>query len=1166
MKKKLIKKCQQGATLIPAWTAQTFDDLPTRKYYWRQWTPEMKIKTDYYTGEPLNENWKVLVDDQGNVVDTDDPQVQADYAALSGSSNFTAVHPGVTFTFDKNSNQKFVQPTTETADERIERLSNAPIATQEQWEQIKQKEDEDRQEQTPEGHKIWLRQKDAEANAKTPGVGMLFAAPVALGVGAAVTLSNPLAFVTSLGGAKIGEATLNYPFQQQGYQSFGDWWLGPNASDAAKETVNLGTWLGGGLGWSAANQFLNKAENVGINYFKQKALNQIKNELVAREYSKYPQVVEDVVASELASSNLKNINITKPGVFYSKIGETNKGSLISKVKDGISNLFRNDPVWNFMERTGIPEEQRAVVEKVIIKPSLDPNKNWYTDPWSNITYAIKTPQATDEELMSQFAIGLTSRFKQYKTDPQLKAAIQQEMDWDDETYNNFLKEITKKILEENSIGVSGKEELSGNLARTTHLKIENPDQPTRYATEYLINRDRIAGESNNLQEELQYSKEAGIHEGYHGITSGIDGEKDAIEKGIQNEYPLITQLMERNNQFLQSVAETQEWYNYFNNTPVYKIVSDLEASGFTPEQIEYVTEFGLPRAKSYNHYVLQPQETSARDIVATTLGPGTKNEEQLRNIYTPESFNQFHGKLLSRIGEVNEGSATGAIDIKNFLNQIRKARRTVEEYLGSEKHVKQIMKSGVSKKEAQTIANEMKNNALKVKHRFSTQEGMDSSYERRPKENGKISPGITIGKDSPDIEAAVYHEYGGHAATLGLLGQDLEKRATTAWDNDFSDKYWTNILRQSPHLLEINRHNLSLKPVRLPKYQVPDSELSENDKFWLDYFENVDEYSTIARAANIGKGNYHAENDFIDLMKEYFTPESIENLQNLVWSKAGELNKGSAVGASRRPILRKNMHEFSDAEWDAAYEAALEKGNKREMWRLLTLRFQQKAKEYIANGGDPKLLYRGDWRDYFLNFKKDGVWLSSDPLYALNFTEDRISKDHILFPSKVRKYFVKGTSEQLLPKNVYQEISSSLPKSDYYWDPITSYLMFGVPDELRRFPKIVNAENNLLKLIGKAPKELTAAQKKAYRLGSADVIVGQDSPVYEYPNWHISQGLEYYVANPNYVKSANLITYDDNGNMIPLSQRFNFGRNDRRYSWLLPLIPFLQPNKKDQAD
>ena len=63
------------------------------------------------------------------------------------------------------------------------------------------------------------------------------------------------------------------------------------------------------------------------------------------------------------------------------------------------------------------------------------------------------------------------------------------------------------------------------------------------------------------------------------------------------------------------------------------------------------------------------------------------------------------------------------------------------------------------------------------------------------------------------------------------------------------------------------------------------------------------------------------------------------NTRNILYSKIGEVNEGSAIGASRRPILRKNMHEFSDAEWDTAYEAALEKGNKREMWRLLTLRF-----------------------------------------------------------------------------------------------------------------------------------------------------------------------------------------------------------------------------------
>lgn len=36
--------------------------------------------------------------------------------------------------------------------------------------------------------------------------------------------------------------------------------------------------------------------------------------------------------------------------------------------------------------------------------------------------------------------------------------------------------------------------------------------------------------------------------------------------------------------------------------------------------------------------------------------------------------------------------------------------------------------------------------------------------------------------------------------------------------------------------------------------------------------------------------------------------------------------------------------------------------------------------------------------------------------------------------------------------------------------------------------------------------------------------------------------------NPNYIKSADAITYDDNGNIIPLSERGDFGRNELRYS------------------
>lgn len=37
------------------------------------------------------------------------------------------------------------------------------------------------------------------------------------------------------------------------------------------------------------------------------------------------------------------------------------------------------------------------------------------------------------------------------------------------------------------------------------------------------------------------------------------------------------------------------------------------------------------------------------------------------------------------------------------------------------------------------------------------------------------------------------------------------------------------------------------------------------------------------------------------------------------------------------------------------------------------------------------------------------------------------------------------------------------------------------------------------------------------------------------------------VFNPNQIKSANPFTFDDNGQLIPLSRRFDFNNNDIRY-------------------
>lgn len=45
---------------------------------------------------------------------------------------------------------------------------------------------------------------------------------------------------------------------------------------------------------------------------------------------------------------------------------------------------------------------------------------------------------------------------------------------------------------------------------------------------------------------------------------------------------------------------------------------------------------------------------------------------------------------------------------------------------------------------------------------------------------------------------------------------------------------------------------------------------------------------------------------------------------------------------------------------------------------------------------------------------------------------------------------------------------------------------------------------------------------------------------------------EYVAFNPNQIKSADPVTYDDNGNVIPLLERFNPEKEDIRYSIRLP--------------
>lgn len=88
-------------------------------------------------------------------------------------------------------------------------------------------------------------------------------------------------------------------------------------------------------------------------------------------------------------------------------------------------------------------------------------------------------------------------------------------------------------------------------------------------------------------------------------------------------------------------------------------------------------------------------------------------------------------------------------------------------------------------------------------------------------------------------------------------------------------------------------------------------------------------------------------------------------------------------------------------------------------------------------------------------------------------------------------------------------------------------------------------------------KHLTNNDGTIIRLGNGDITL--DDVKYD-PN----EIVELMVPNSNQIKSAKAVTYDDTGNIIPLSKRDNFNISDIRYA-LAPLLG-LSMYKTKQAE
>ena len=287
-----------------------------------------------------------------------------------------------------------------------------------------------------------------------------------------------------------------------------------------------------------------------------------------------------------------------------------------------------------------------------------------------------------------------------------------------------------------------------------------------------------------------------------------------------------------------------------------------------------------------------------------------------------------------------------------------------------------------------------------------------------------------------------------------------------------------------------------------------------------------------------------------------------------------------------RPITNKNYKTASDVEWDAAYNQAINSGNKKEVQRLRDLHFRAKAENYVADGsGSPKRLYRGYGRGEDIEVSpimkgRDGVWIAEEKEYAGNYTklndlvqerdaQGNIIYDHDDWPinewfeygnpdySKVRSYYAKGTVESMLPKRLKHGYERSI------YPQISTDLNTPIIEDVRNAAKFMNHDyvnegriaaiydHNYDFTLKDYLNKLKWYPRKVYRLGTADIIKGYDIPI-DTEGWYNTTLSVYNVKNPAYVKSANSITYDNKGNIIPLSKRDNFTIKDARYG----LIPF----------
>ena len=320
---------------------------------------------------------------------------------------------------------------------------------------------------------------------------------------------------------------------------------------------------------------------------------------------------------------------------------------------------------------------------------------------------------------------------------------------------------------------------------------------------------------------------------------------------------------------------------------------------------------------------------------------------------------------------------------------------------------------------------------------------------------------------------------------------------------------------------------------------------------------------------------------------------------------------------SSKDINAKNLQNITNAEWDKLYNKAIKNNDLEEAQKLRDLHFKQKTpnnkvinKQYHVVGDnydsnftifDPKenhtSIYTTDNMDMASSYSK--YWLSNEEkLKSLNnLREKDISyKNKIIKDlqeeldyrqnnNKSNNYKYENTESLKARLDIELKDLELLNDDNNFQNYYNFYNTTPQPNRVKKLNiylknpiQIDNGGNNWNDIrISNLPKDVYDNIKVDRRsnfldsrystlsLENVSKDLGYDGVIIDnvtdygkhwgdkYINFNIPN--QVVITNDkNKLKLADAITYDDNGNIIPLSKRDNFNNPDMRYNWLLPTI------------